>query len=126
MNIFSNTATEITTTITSTITTISINNNNNNNNNNRNVSSAVLSASLTFRCGLSLGCNEGDGFQVWKLASNILNNLLQISDKGCLLVWWLGELLTTKHLNSLFIRKYFTKLRNGTDCGNVMRLVNWR
>jgi len=104
MNIFCNTVTEVTnTTITSTITTITINNNNNNNNNNRNLSSAVLSTTLSFRCGVSLGCNEGDGFQVWNLASNILNKPQQTSDKGCLTVWWLDEFLTTQHRN-IFLR----------------------
>ena len=88
MNIFSNTITEITTTIASTITTITTNNNNNNN---VSVLSAVLSASLSFRCGVPLGCNEGGGFQVWKLAGNTLNKQQQTSDKGCLPVWWLDE-----------------------------------
>jgi len=74
MNIFCNIVTEISTTSTSNITTITTSNNNNNNNNKDGVLSAVLRASLSLRSGVSIGCNEGDGFQVWKSASNILNN----------------------------------------------------
>ena len=86
MNIFCNTITEITTTIANNITTITTNNNNN-----VSVLSAVLSASLSLRCGVSLGCNGGDGFQVWKLSGNILNKQQQTSEKGCLPVCWLDE-----------------------------------
>jgi len=61
----------------------------------------VFFASLLLRCGVFLGCNGADGFQVWKLAGNILNEQQQTPDKGCLPVCWLGELLTTQHHNSL-------------------------
>jgi len=86
MNIFCSTATEISTTVTSNITTDTNNNNfiinNNNNNNNVSVYSVALSASLSFLCGASLGCNGGDGFQVWKLASIILNNCNRHPTRG--------------------------------------------
>jgi len=64
---------------------------------------------LSFRCGVSLGCNGGDGFQVWKLASNILNKLQHTSEKGCLPGWWLGELVTTQHFYSLLGYAVFHK-----------------
>jgi hypothetical protein len=92
MNTFSNTVTENTTSI---ITTITTNDNNNNNNNNGCVSSAVVSASLSERCGAPSGCNGEDGVQVKKVAVNVLNKQQQTSDKGCPTVWWLGELLTS-------------------------------
>jgi len=76
MNILCKILTEICIAITSTFTTDATNNNNNNNNNNDNnnnnnnnigsVFSDILSASLSFRCDVSVGCNGGDGFQVWK------------------------------------------------------------
>ena len=105
MNIVCNTLTEITTAIISTITTITTNNNNNN----ISVLSAVLSASLSLRCGVSLGYNGRDGFQVWKVAGNILNEQQQTHDKGCLPVWWLCELQTTQHHSSLLRYEIFHK-----------------
>jgi len=75
MNIFCFMVTEIATTVTSTITitTTSNINNNNNKSNNGTVLSTDLSSSLSLPCGVSLGCSEEDGFQVWMLAGNILN-----------------------------------------------------
>ena len=102
MNIFSNTDSTIenTTTISTNNTTITINSNNNNNYNKGSVSSAVISSSTSARCGASSGC-DGDGVQVRTVAVNILNKHWRTSDKGCPPVWWLRELLTTQHRNSL-------------------------
>ena len=120
MNIFCNTITEITTTIANNITTITTNNNNN-----VSVLSAVLSASLSLRCCISLFCNGGDGFQVWKLASNILNKQQQTSDKGCLPVWWLGEFQTTQYHNSLLHYEIFHKASDW-DCSLERCEGNWK
>ena len=37
------------------------------------VSSAVLSAYLSARCGLPSGCNGGNGHQIWRVVRNVLN-----------------------------------------------------
>jgi hypothetical protein len=37
------------------------------------VLSAVLSASLSSRCGLPSGCDGGDGHQIWSEVGNIMN-----------------------------------------------------
>jgi len=65
------------------------------------LSSAVLSVSMSTRCGTLSGCDGWDGVYVWRVAYNVLNKQLQISDKGCPMVWWLGEMLTTQHGNGL-------------------------
>ena len=67
MNILCKILTEICIAITSTFTTdATTTTNNNNNNNNGSEFSDILSASPSFRCDVSVGCNGGDGFQVWK------------------------------------------------------------
>jgi len=71
MNIFSDTVTAPENTII--IFIITSKTNKNNNSNNENVSAAVLSASLSSRCGVSSGCKGGDCVQVWKVAVNIMN-----------------------------------------------------
>ena len=119
-----NSLTEISNTITCTITTDATNNNNNNNNNN--AFSTVLIASLSFRCGVSLGCNGGDGFQVWKLSGNILNKQQQTSYKGCLPGWWLCELLTTQNLNSLLRYEVFHKNSDWKRSWKDIRIGNWK
>jgi len=70
MNIFSDTVTAPENTIIIFIITSKTNNNNCNN---ENVSAAVLSASLSSRCGVSSRCDGGDWVQVWKIAVNIMN-----------------------------------------------------
>jgi len=80
-----------------------------NNNTNGKVFSAVLRSSLTIRYGFSLGCNGGVGFNVWKLASDILNKQQHTSEMGCLPGWCLGELVTTQQLYSLLGYAVFHK-----------------
>jgi hypothetical protein len=41
---------------------------------------------------------DGDGLQIWRVASNILNKQLQTADKGCgSPAWGLGKGLTASH-----------------------------
>ena len=65
------------------------------------VSSAVLSAYLSVRCGLPSGCNGENGHQIWSVVRNVLNKQYRTFDKGCPPFSWLGEFLTTQHRNSL-------------------------
>jgi carbohydrate-binding DOMON domain-containing protein len=51
------------------------------------ISYAVLSASVTSTCDLSSGSFGGYGFQLWRVAGNVLNKQQQTSDKGCPPVW---------------------------------------
>ena len=65
------------------------------------VSSAVLSASMSSFYDASTGCDGRDGHQILRVAGNILNKQQRTSDKSCPPVWWLDQLLTTQHHNSL-------------------------
>ena len=112
-----NTLTEISTTITCTITTDATNNNNDN------LFSTVISASLSFLCGVSLECNGGDNFQVWKLSGNILNKQQQTSYKGCPPGWWLCEFVTTQNINSLLGYEVFHNNSDGES--SLERYKDW-
>ena len=71
---------------------------------NESVSSAVLSASMSTRCGAASGWGGGDGHQILRVAGNILHTQTGLSDKGCPPVWWLAVLLTSQQHKSL--RRY--------------------
>ena len=76
---------------------------------NGSASSAVLSASMSTRCGASSGCDGGDGHQILRVAGNILNKQKRTFDKGCPPVWWLDELLTSQQINNLLRYGIFHK-----------------
>jgi hypothetical protein len=75
---------------------------------NGSASSAVLSASVSTRCGASAGW-DGDIHQILRGAGNILNKQERTSDKGCPPVWWLGVLLTSQQFDSLLLYGIFHK-----------------
>jgi hypothetical protein len=64
-------------------------------------SSAVLSASVSTRCGGSSGCEEGKSHQILKIVGNILNKEQRTSDKGFSSVSWMGVLLTSQEFDKL-------------------------
>jgi len=56
---------------------------NNNYDSNGSTSSAVLSGSMSTRCGESSGCDGGDDHQILRVAGSILNKQQRTPDKGC-------------------------------------------
>ena len=61
-----------------------------NNHDNCSVSSAVLSASLSSRCGLSSVCDGGDDQQIRRVDDNIVNKQYRTTDKEYPPVWWVA------------------------------------
>jgi hypothetical protein len=55
----------------------------------------VISGSLSPRHGAFSGCGRSNGFQIWKVAANILNKHSRTADKGWSFSLELGEVLTT-------------------------------
>ena len=72
-------------------------------------SSAILSVSMSTRCGASSGCGARDGDQILRVAGNILNKDQGTSGKGFPPVLWLGVLLIVDNITADCVTEYFTK-----------------
>ena len=60
----------------------------------------VISGSLSPWHGVSSGCEWRNGFQIWRVAANILNKQSRIADKGWSSSLWVGRGAKTYHLTN--------------------------
>jgi len=51
------------------------------------------------------------GFQIWRLAANVLNMQSQTADNMWSSIWGVGEGLTTTHRKTYQVTKHFTRPR---------------
>jgi hypothetical protein len=77
-----------------------------------------ISGSLSPRNGTSSSCGRRNGFQIWRVASNILKKQSRIAEKG----WSSSWVQTTLHRKKYDVSKYFTMSRNWT--GPVVKSKN--